>query len=232
MDSPFAMKPSSQESMRAKEVPKSFLDLPTEIRLQVYETLFKDKTIKIRQSDRKANIGLLGGVIVITRDRAMGLNILLASKTTLAEAKPVLLSEASFDINLTHRRPRPDALQGFSKDEFSQVRSVVFSCTLVPRPHPEPYLKVMPSLHNLTVSISPESMSEHTTLAILDARGSGSVLSLQEQLCMIWLGLSFARASDLQYLALHVSESAAQSNQEAGLIVRVELESPNHHCVS
>lgn len=120
------------------------MELAAEIRLHIYSCLFEGQTVCIRPADdldEQRRLWYERRVSLLTdprppsrpfycsnefaRDKAMGLNILFASKTCLAEAKPVLLAKATFDIDFdawfSHY-----AHQGFSAREIQIIRSLKY----------------------------------------------------------------------------------------------------------
>ncbi|KAK5445343.1 hypothetical protein LTS15_010124 [Exophiala xenobiotica] len=87
----------------------SFFDLATETRNQIYHHLFDGQLIHIREKDDPDEIEEQAEDcpnnhykappamwLMVRRNQAMGLNLLLASKQCLAEAKPILLGSATF----------------------------------------------------------------------------------------------------------------------------------------
>ncbi len=72
------------------------------------------------------------------RNRRMGLNIIFVSKQCLNEARPILLSTATFNVNMSYmyigRRGRsnsqtwPKTIQGFSEAELTLVRKLELPC--------------------------------------------------------------------------------------------------------
>lgn len=130
----------------------SFLDLPPETRNQIYRSLFKDANIKIRSGDRSST-----GKLIISRDRAIGMNILFACKTTYAEARLLLIATTTFNINFTDMAFRQyghdDDKQGFGCQELARVRHVelpeVPDCSLKGR---QRQIAAMPVLYDITIS--------------------------------------------------------------------------------
>ncbi len=146
---------NSITTSRHSKVSKLFFDLPPEIRNKIYYYLFRGIvvpiTVKISQRPDLIKPGR-------QRDQAMGLNMLLASKSCLSEAKPVLFAEAMFDIDYNIDRSEwpgkwrrrserilrisPGCcLMGFSSNDLSQVRRIRHStgspcsrCTLCTQP--------------------------------------------------------------------------------------------------
>ena len=111
----------------------SFDDFPPEIRLNVYANLFSGLTIIVRAKD-ETTINDESGThnkINIYRDRAMGLNVLFASKACMAEGKPCVLSRATFDVDLHEMRALEESakgsvktIQGFAPADIKLVRSL------------------------------------------------------------------------------------------------------------
>ncbi len=116
--------------------PKSFPDLPPEIRNKIYGFLFRGAIVMIRgrvagpigrehqqeQSKRSRRLNR-------QRGRALGLGIILASKACFAEAKPMLLAQATFRLKLvefplTNRRAYTG---GLSELDLGFVHSVMIS---------------------------------------------------------------------------------------------------------
>ncbi|KAK7885042.1 hypothetical protein LTR67_010745 [Exophiala xenobiotica] len=109
-----------------EKVPMSFFDLPPEIRTRIYHHLFK---------------GIVVPAIVATsssidpdvrRDRTMGLNMLLASKQCLSEAKPILFAGATFYFDLGDCGRTPGHMKtSLSPDDLYQVRRIKYllGCT-------------------------------------------------------------------------------------------------------
>ena len=116
----------------------SFLDLAPETRNQIYGYLFQDQTIMISNQDRMGQRERERSGIsweeaedrVILRDQSIGLNLLLTCNTVLAEAKPLLLGVAVFNINfdviLNHRTgsQKLRRMQGFTQDDLALVKSL------------------------------------------------------------------------------------------------------------
>lgn len=121
----------------------SFLDLAPETRSQIYHHLFRGQKVVIRKKDAIGKEERARGKYSrrqiargkITRDRAMGLNILFVCKAVLAEAKPVLLTDATFDLDFdslisraysTTPTPTPTwrKHQGFTQADLALVRSL------------------------------------------------------------------------------------------------------------
>jgi hypothetical protein len=95
--------------MEAALSTRTFPDLHPEIRNQIYRYLFQGQKVKIRKQDvmgrreRKrfsTKIENAKNDHTIVRDRKIGTNILFTCKKILAEAKPLLLNVAVFDISL------------------------------------------------------------------------------------------------------------------------------------
>lgn len=96
---------------------KSFLDLPPEIRNNIYHQLFDGQEVKIRNHH--------------CHDRHIGTNLIFTSKQCLQEARPVLLSTTGFNVDLiymyTGRRGRsnsqtwPRSVQGFSEADLTLI---------------------------------------------------------------------------------------------------------------
>ncbi|KAJ9605593.1 hypothetical protein H2200_010250 [Cladophialophora chaetospira] len=113
----------------------SFDGLPAEIRLQVYRYLFQGRTIIIRAQDNTFATDRFEPErrVKICRDRALGLNIMFASKMCLAEAKQALLNMATFNVDLNamadpnqQRYTNLKSLQGFSTGELASLRAIAF----------------------------------------------------------------------------------------------------------
>jgi hypothetical protein len=122
----------------------SFFDLAAETRNQIYHHLFDGQQIHIREKDDDDEIEEQPEVwenapdkpppaqwLIIHRNQAMGLNLLLASKQCLAEAKPVLLGSATFDIKVDfwaemklYSWSEGSTIQGFSIHDLRQTRFV------------------------------------------------------------------------------------------------------------
>lgn len=157
--------------------PKTFLDLPAEIRNKIYRYLFNGQEIAIRHDDKTTTWQDSGRVVVkrwLSRDRALGLNILFASKATLAEARPMLLVLGSFEFKRTHVFPDstvfPQVQQGFGRDEFQFLQSVVVSeGTLAQK-----LTRWLPSLQAVQINGSTNRADEQTLIEFKSAPGWGS----------------------------------------------------------
>ncbi|KIW58663.1 hypothetical protein PV05_03163 [Exophiala xenobiotica] len=129
----------------------TFLDLPQEVRLMIYRHLFKDQPIIIQGEDCYKPSSH-GNWCVVSRDRAMGLNILLTCKSCLCEAKPVLLNTAKFDIYFgSIGSLESPQLQGFSRHELSMVRSVTLRRVNLWRGPVNMLLSIMKNLVKVTI---------------------------------------------------------------------------------
>jgi hypothetical protein len=125
----------------------SFFDLATETRNQIYHHLFDGQLIHIREKDDPDEIEEQAEDcpnnhykappamwLMVRRNQAMGLNLLLASKQCLAEAKPILLGSATFDIKVDSWSEEPAikvdfwlegySVKGFSIHDLRQTRFV------------------------------------------------------------------------------------------------------------
>lgn len=111
----------------------SFFDLAAETRNQIYHHLFDGQLIHIREKDDGDEIeeqpedwpnkphGVPPKWLIIRRNKAMGLNLLLASKQWLAEAKPILLNSATFDIKVDSWA-EASPVKGFSIHDLRNTR--------------------------------------------------------------------------------------------------------------
>ena len=85
---------------------KSFFDLAPEIRNEIYHHLFDDLKVTVQKKDTDHFYPGRPPVRTIVRQRMMGLNIIFVSKQCYAEARPILLSAAEF--NIVTNRPSCD----------------------------------------------------------------------------------------------------------------------------
>ncbi len=117
----------------------------------IYRHLFKDQPIIIQGEDCYKPSSH-GNWCVVSRDRAMGLNILLTCKSCLCEAKPVLLNTAKFDIYFgSIGSLESPQLQGFSRHELSMVRSVTLRRVNLWRGPVNMLLSIMKNLVKVTI---------------------------------------------------------------------------------
>ncbi|KIW94936.1 uncharacterized protein Z519_04916 [Cladophialophora bantiana CBS 173.52] len=104
---------------------KSFFDLPPRIRINVDRALARGQTVVTRRDDREATKRS------ICRDRGIGLNLVFVSKACLAEAKPTLLSEATFDVDFNGMAPLkpeiPIEMPDFSPADPALLRAIEIS---------------------------------------------------------------------------------------------------------
>ncbi|OCT48604.1 hypothetical protein CLCR_04006 [Cladophialophora carrionii] len=140
---------------------KTFFDLAPEARVEVYRQLFKGHVIVIRGQDEIIVRRRREKLKRFERDHAMGLNILFVSKACLAEAKPVALSVATFDINFTSMLRNGTEkylrkLQNFGRPELALVRTI----DLPKIPHATEglayQLSAMPFLHDVVWNVPEE----------------------------------------------------------------------------
>ncbi|KAJ9605569.1 hypothetical protein H2200_010226 [Cladophialophora chaetospira] len=99
---------------------KALTDLAPELRIQIYRFLFNGQIVKVNRKYEWEQ-----------RDRKLGLNILFTSKLCLAEAKPILLAMAVFQLrmfNLLSTRLRPEA-GGLTLSHMTSVRSIITDAT-------------------------------------------------------------------------------------------------------
>ncbi|KAJ9605564.1 hypothetical protein H2200_010221 [Cladophialophora chaetospira] len=128
-----------------------FFDLAPEVRNLIYHYLF-DRKIVIRETDFKVvhYDGELVRIPIFRRDRSLGSNILFVSKRFHAEAKPILMSVATFDLD-------PWALRSYGFQSVVCASNMKLIRSLVLRAYPYPMLEsavaVMTSLTNVVVEL-------------------------------------------------------------------------------
>jgi hypothetical protein len=104
----------------------SLFDLPPEIRNRIYHHLFKGIVVPAIVAT-SSSIGP-----DVWRDRTMGLNMLLASKKCLSEAKPILFAGATFYFDLGDCGRTPGHMKtSLSPNDLYQVRRIKYlvGCT-------------------------------------------------------------------------------------------------------
>ncbi|KAJ9605568.1 hypothetical protein H2200_010225 [Cladophialophora chaetospira] len=155
-----------------------FFDLPPELRNRIYYFLFKGQEIAIRHVDTTTTWRRSDGAHIVkrwvSRERKVGANIIFASKSALAEARPMLLYLASFDLKPNHLFPtsanNPQVQQGFGCTEFQATHSITYP----DRRYIYTFLAQMPCLHAVSVSKStPITYSDKTLAEFKSHRGPG-----------------------------------------------------------
>ena len=195
---------------------KIFFDLPPEIRNKIYRFLFKGQEIAIRHNDKTTTWQDSGKVVVkkwLSRDRALGLNILFASKATLAEARPMLLVLASFEFKRTHLFPHstvfPQVQQGFGRDEFQFIQSVVVPEGTLARK----LVRWLPSLQAVLIDGATMNSVNQTLSEFKKSPGSGSEL-LRPMMGSTW------RFNRYRVILDHVKGKGEDANSKARLLLR------------
>ncbi len=206
----------SRTKERDKLEPKSFSDFPPEIRNKIYRFLFDGQEIAIRPLDTTTTWRRNGNLIVrnwISRDQAFGLNILFASKGTLAEAKPMLLALATFDISAPHTflgaGRRPQVQQGFSFVDWQSTHSVTIRETTLVRD----LVYMMPSLraicyHGPMVYLGSETLDQF------------KVQCTQSPATFLVRFLNFWKNNFWQYWLADLKLRATRSNLQARFVLR------------
>ena len=108
---------------------KAFLDLAPEIRSEIYRQLFKGQLIIIRGKDFVIKGKKKEKMMRYERDRSIGLNMMLVSKTCLVEVKAAALSVGVFDVNFTSmlKQGFPTYLRNqmqFGRPELALLRTI------------------------------------------------------------------------------------------------------------
>ena len=131
---------SLNSGVTASLTSKSFFDFPAEIRNKIYHYMFQGKKMVVR------------GQAATLRNRSNGSNFLFASKRTLSEAKPVLLTLAIFDVEFNPKIARgPKSLPGFFGMEHTLIRKLEIPTTPYQGINVAKKVLTMPRLQSLTV---------------------------------------------------------------------------------
>ncbi|KAJ9605566.1 ferrochelatase hem15 [Cladophialophora chaetospira] len=224
---------TSKSTAMPSSASKSFLDLAPEIRNQIYYLLFDGQRVTIRDKATKD--------APRTRPRnsqpkpdtwgpcTAGTNIIFASKQCLAEAKPILLSVADFDVDISamffERRGRsssqswPKTLQGFYGADLTLIRRLHipntaryhhnFQLDNLMRDDVVNQLLQMPWLYSLSIQTYPTYLWRTPIQRYVEGTGRQRLLRALD---------SIIRFKRLHKVAQHIQSVARASNRPAQLL--------------